>query len=97
MGLAEGQLHGLGLMLLLFSGYLVWLATRVQVRRSVVIGVIAADWAWVVGSILLVLLVGGKLAVTGLLLIVAVALVVLVFAVLQASGLKQAGRVVSAA
>lgn len=77
-----------GLQLLLFAGALVWLASRPSIPAGLVIAVVVADLGWVLGTIVAVyadlFTRGGAIAA------LVVADLVLVFAILQAIGLRRA-------
>jgi hypothetical protein len=80
----------IGAFLLVFAVYLVWMANQSSVPTHLVSGVIAGDWAWVLGSVLLLLLRSELFSWTGKLLIIDTAVVVAVFAILQRRGLSLA-------
>jgi len=93
LGLEGINIAGIGFFLILFAAYLFWLASRKDVSALLVKGVIAGDWLWVVGSALLLALVGKAFSTTGWLLIIIIAVIVAGFAIWQGRGLKQnAGR-----
>jgi hypothetical protein len=74
---------------LVYAGALVWAALRRPVGRQVLMAFTAADAAWVVGSAIVLVLFWSDLAPLARLLVIAVALVVEVFATLQ---FRAAGR-----
>jgi O-antigen/teichoic acid export membrane protein len=76
-----------GAQLLLFAGVLVWLASREQISKPLVIAVIVADLLWVVGTVVVVYL--DALTRGGAIAAVIVADVVLLLAVLQSIGLRR--------
>jgi hypothetical protein len=78
-----------GAQLVLFAAALVWIASRDRPPRSLVIGVICADLAWVLGTIVVVQ--AELLSSGGTTLAIAIADVVLVLAILQSVGLYKAG------
>ena len=80
MAKLEHHLWPLGLMLIGFAAFLVWLSTRPAVSPAWINAVIAADLAWVAGTI--VLLVGwhGMLTGAGLWILGLVGALVFVFA-----------------
>ena len=80
----------LGFALLLFAVYLVWMSRSTHLPRHLVTGVIAGDWAWVVGSVVLVAIKYTSFSTFGVFLTLDIALVVGVFALLQGRGLKRA-------
>ena len=88
----EHHLWPLGLMLLGFAAFLVWLSMRPAVSAAWVKAVIVADLAWVAGTI--VLLVGwhGMLTGAGLWILGLVGTLVFVFAELQWLGLRRLRR-----
>ena len=85
----DHQLWPLGLMLIGFSASLVWLTTRPSMSPAWVNAVIAADVAWVVGTI--VLLVGWSqwFSTSGIWVLTIIAALVLLFAELQWFGLRR--------
>jgi hypothetical protein len=89
LGLPAVLLREAGLLLLPFAALVGWLATRAQPPLGAVKAVIAANGAWVAGSLLL--LVSGFVAPTmlGYAFVIAQAVVVAVFAELQVMGLRR--------
>ena len=85
----DHQLWPLGMMLIAFSASLTWFATRRSVSSAWVTSVIAADLAWVVGTV--VLLVGWSelLSTAGIWALSIVGALVLLFAELQWFGLRR--------
>jgi hypothetical protein len=86
-GLQSLIVAAVGGQLLIFAGVLVWLASRSEISRQMVIGVIVADILWVVGTIVIVYAElftrnGGVLATV-------LAGVVLLLAVLQSIGVHR--------
>ena len=83
LGLPASLLRGVGLFLIPFSGFLVWLAPRASERQAVVRFVAAGNVLWIVASVLL--LVSGLVDPTplGTGFVVLQALVVAVFAYLE--------------
>jgi len=79
----------LALGLLLYAGALAFAARRQPVTREVLMAFTVADGLWVVASAMVLLLFWGQLAAVARLLVIAVALVVEVFATLQ---YRAAGR-----
>jgi len=90
LGLEAFSIRPVGLFLLIFSVYLTWMSQHDRVPKSLVTGVIAGDWAWVLGSIMLLMLKAGLFSWLGILLVTDVAVMVAVFAILQGLGLRQA-------
>jgi hypothetical protein len=82
----------IGLMLVLFSGSLVWMASRQYVADSAVRSVIRSDWAWVAATALLLALAGRMFSSIGVLILVDVAVVVGLLAFLQQRGLAAARK-----
>ena len=74
--------------LLLFALQLSLIVRSRRIRNWEIIGIICGDLAWVVASVVMVSLFHESLTTTGLLLVDVVALVVLVFAILQIRGLR---------
>ena len=94
MGLPQSiWLQALGVQLLAFAGFLVWLAARPRIAPAIAWGVVVADIAWVVGTLPLVA--ADLLTSTGIWIALGVADVVAFFAVLQVVGLKRMQRAVS--
>jgi hypothetical protein len=93
----EYQLWPLGVMLIGFASSLLWFATRASLSVAWVRSVIAADFAWVVGTV--VLLVGWHdlLSSAGIGILIAVAAAVLLFGELQWVGLRRLRRTLSTA
>jgi hypothetical protein len=94
LGLPESLLlPGLGLGLLAFAGALVVLAIRPRPTRSWVLAVIAADAAWVVGTVILLLSPwAGSLSGPGIWTVILVAAVVSAWGLLQAAGARAMDR-----
>ena len=82
--------RAVGLFLLAFAALTLVAARGVPIRRGLVWEVFALNVAWVIGSAILVELAWDGLTLLGRLAIIAVALVVAVFALLQGVGLKRA-------
>ena len=81
------EIASVGASLLAFAAFLVWLSLRAPIPHGLVLGVIAGDLAWVVGTVL-VLFAGGFTS-SGAIAAIAVANAVLAFAVLQWVGLRR--------
>ena len=83
LGLPATLLRGVGMFLIPFAGFLVWLAPRASERQAVVRFVAAGNVLWIVASVLL--LVSGRVDPTplGTGFVVLQALVVAVFAYLE--------------
>ncbi len=83
LGLPASLLRGVGIALVPFAGFLVWLAPRASDLRGIVRSVVVANVLWVVASVLL--LVSGRVAPTtlGTLFVVLQAVVVAGFAYLE--------------
>ena len=84
-GVPGAELAGLGVGLLGFAGFVFWLSRRPVVPAALGWGVVAGDAAWVLGTIPLVL--SDALSSGGDWLALAIADVVLLFAILQGVGL----------
>jgi hypothetical protein len=82
----------LALGLLAYAGALVLAAARRPISRPVLMFFTLADGAWVVGSAIVLLSFWGDLAPVSCLLVIAVAVVVEVFATLQFRAAGAAGR-----
>jgi hypothetical protein len=89
LGLSDISIVALGVGLIVFSVYLFWMGSRQELQRDLVTGVIAGDWAWVAASVALLIFKGGVFSTLGLFLVIDVAVVVMVFAIMQQRGLKQ--------
>lgn len=91
---AQLGLHGtlpvyiVGGFLALFAVQLAKIVRTGNIRTGEVIGIIAGDLAWVLGTVVLVGLFYSSLTTVGLLMVDTVALAVLVFAILQIRGLR---------
>ena len=79
-----------GLLLLLFSGYLFLVSRAVQIPARTALGIVVSDMLWVVASILLLIAEGPAFSANGNWMIVVVAAIVGALAVLQYAGLRQA-------
>jgi len=86
-GLPSLIVAAVGGQLLLFAGVLVWLASRSEISRHMVIGVIVADILWVVGTIVIVY--AEFFTRNGAVLAIVLAGVVLLLAVLQSIGVHR--------
>jgi len=87
LGLAPGPwILAIGAGLLLFAGLLLWSVRRGPTRRDLV-AFVAGDWAWVLGSMALVLCVPDLLSADGRVLVSLLAVPVAVLGSLQALGL----------
>ena len=80
-------LQGLGVQLLVFALFLVWLAARPRIPTGLALAVIVADLLWVAGTVPVVW--GDLLTRTGDWVALGVADVVALFAVLQMFGLRR--------
>jgi hypothetical protein len=83
------RLWPLGAMLLGFSATLLWFSTRPTVSSAWVNSVIAADLAWVAGTVVLLAGWHGVLTVTGTWILATIGLLVFAFAELQWLGLRR--------
>jgi hypothetical protein len=73
--------------LIVFAAALLWSASRPRVSRGEVLLTVALNAAWVMGS--LIVLVDGPLTLIGNITVAVIAAAVLVFAVLEALGLRR--------
>lgn len=89
------EVMSVGLMLIGFAAFLVWLSLRPSIPAPLVLGVIAADLGWVVGTAFVVF--AGVFSNGGAIAAVLVANVVLAFAVAQWIGLRRLPRAASPA
>ncbi|MEM7281009.1 MAG: hypothetical protein AAF438_05210, partial [Pseudomonadota bacterium] len=81
------QIFEMGGVLVAFSGYLIFLVSKEAFSPWLVVPVIVGDLVWVVMSLILSAQFSGQFTIAGLSLVLGVALVVLLFADLQALGL----------
>ena len=89
IGGVEHQLWPIGAMLLGFGAYLAWLATRRTVNSASVISVIVSDFAWVAGTVILLVGWHSVISVAGLWLLAVIGAVVFLLAELQWIGLRR--------
>ena len=89
LGFPAPALFWVGLFLVAFAGFLIWLARRPQVSRPLVAAIVAGNLLWVVGS--LALLPAGLVELTGLGVgvVLGQAAAVAVFAAVEYGGLRQ--------
>ena len=85
----EFQLWPVGVMLIGFAVSLAWFATRSSLSRAWVRLVIAADFAWVAGTVVLLAGWHEVLSATGVSILAAIGVVVLLFGELQWLGLRR--------
>ncbi len=91
-------LTGVGLALMLFAGSVYWASRRPGEKRGWIWGIVAADFGWVVATIVLLIAAPTVLNSLGHLISAAVAAIVLGFALVQSVGLlKTRSRVPLAA
>jgi len=83
-------LYGLGVQLLVFGAFLVWLSTRPRIAPAIAWGVVVADIAWVVGTLPLV--VADLLTTRGIWIALGIADAVALFAIIQAVGVRRMQR-----
>jgi hypothetical protein len=88
LGLQEMSIWPFGAGLLLFSAYLFWMGQSTKLPGALVKGVILGDWAWVAGTAVVLLLKAKLFSGFGVFLLLDIAIVVAIFAILQARGLK---------
>ena len=88
LGLREISIWPIGAGLLIFSAYLFWMSQSTKLPGALVKGVILGDWAWIAGTVVLLLLKAQLFSGFGVFLLLDIALVVATFAILQARGLK---------
>jgi hypothetical protein len=93
LGLSDISIVALGIGLMVFSAYLFWMSSRQALQRDLVTGVIAGDWAWVAASVALLVFKGGMFSTLGLFLVIDVAVVVMIFAIMQQRGLARISAV----
>jgi len=85
----NGFLFSLGVSLLGFAAFVWWVSSQHPISPALAQSIIWMDAAWVLGSVILVLFKPAWLTVTGVLLIIAVAIAVELFAYFQYRGLKR--------
>ena len=88
LGLQEIYIWPIGAGLLFFSAYLFWMSQSTKLPGTLVKGVILGDWVWIVGTCFLLLLKAKLFSGFGVFLLLDIAIVVAIFAILQARGLK---------
>ncbi|PCJ69660.1 MAG: hypothetical protein COA62_09085 [Rhodobiaceae bacterium] len=82
-------LPGLGIQLLLFAAFIVWIATRQNVSLALAWTIIALDFGWVAGSAALLPFVSDILTTSGITAMIVIAAGVSAFAVGQIAGVRQ--------
>ena len=92
LGISGISLWPLGAGLTALAGYLFWMSRSTRMPEALVKGVIWGDWAWVAGTAALLAFKADRFSGLGIILLLDVALVVAVFAVLQARGLRAIPR-----
>ena len=90
LGLQEISIWPIGAGLLIFSAYLFLMSQSTKLPGALVKGVILGDWVWIAGTAVLLLLKAQLFSGFGVFLLLDIALVVAIFAILQARGLKSA-------
>ncbi len=90
LGLQKISIWPIGAGLLIFSAYLFWMSQSTKLPGVLVKGVILGDWVWIAGTAVLLLLKAQLFSGFGVFLLLDIALVVAIFAILQARGLKTA-------
>lgn len=91
MGIPDpGWLYGLGVQLLVFAAFLAWLSTRPRIAPAIAWGVVAADLAWVLGTLPLVA--ADWLTTSGVWIALGIAEAVALFAIIQALGVRRMQR-----
>jgi len=79
----------LGAGLILFAAQLIWVALQKTINLKMARDITRLDWAWVAGSVLLILFMQNSLSLIAIDLIAATALVVALCAIFQTRGIKQ--------
>ena len=82
-------LHYIGIALLIFVALLLYNAFKSKINKTLIKSIIVQDWAWVLGSLVLLVLNPFQISTTGNILIALVALIVMSFAMLQQRSLQQ--------
>jgi len=90
LGVPAGLLVGVGAFLLAFAAFVGRLATRPEISRAAVTGVIAVNVVWVVDSVLLLAVDGFSPTLAGQLVVAFQAAGVAALAALQYAGLRRA-------
>jgi hypothetical protein len=86
------SVYGVAVFLLLFAAQLSNIVRTGNVRTLEIVGIIAGDLLWVVASVVLGIIYMGSISTIGAVLIDAVAVAVLIFAVMQIRGLREYRR-----
>jgi hypothetical protein len=81
------QLLGVGLVL--FAGYVIWVSARPAISKPLALQIIAADLSWVVGTVLLLTLNPFGFTMIGQTIVLVIGMIVLAFAVLQIKATKR--------
>ena len=90
MGLPDANLlFSLGISLIVFAAFVWFVSSQQPISSKLALAIIWMDVAWVAGSVLLLIFKPEWLTVTGVVLIIAVAIAVELFAFLQYRGLKK--------
>ncbi|WP_395373336.1 hypothetical protein [Marinicella sp. W31] len=90
IGLPDARfLFSLGIALIGFAAFVWWVSSQQPISPTLAQSIIWMDAAWVIGSVLLVLFKPEWLTVAGVVLIIAVAIAVELFAYFQYRGLKR--------
>lgn len=87
-GLPAALVLATGVQLLVFAAALLWLASQERVSLPIAMGVIAADALWVLGTV--AALIAEVFSREGAMAAIGVAIVVLLFAILQSIGVLRA-------
>ena len=86
---ASNEILSIGIGVLVFAGYVLFVAKQSPLKKSLVKSVIAMDFFWVLGSLLIIAFNPFALSNAGILIIAIVALFVLIFGTLQTITLKK--------
>lgn len=86
---ASDETLSIGSGVLLFAGYVLFVAKQNPLKKSLVKSVIVMDFFWVLCSLLIIVLNPFDLSYAGLLIVAVVALFVLIFGTLQTITLKK--------
>ena len=89
IGYAAISLWPMGVMLLGFGAYLLWFATRRTMNSVSVISVIVSDFAWVLGTVILLVGWNSMISVAGIWLLAVIGMIVFLLAELQWIGLRR--------
>ncbi len=88
-GARVADIQSLGFGLLLFAGWLIFISLRRSIKTLEAWAIVIGDFVWVLSSMLLLATQSHQFSTLGIILIADVAVIVLVFALFQAKGIRQ--------